>query len=621
MSSELGVDSTEGAVSVDRDHLAARSLTERFTRLRSAHRALPSAAADLQERSDREARAESLRAELKQFIETEEVSELEIAAARQPLDARLDEMERELLARFDLIEFVSLRATIPRSVESHRREVVALLESLLVARDGLVARLSKVEYLITMLSTEEVEGRRNIKYDPVRLTPMLEAFSVEGLDPLEADAIAGELYQIASLDADSENPVRVLRSVRSRKESIGLGCLCPNVLRAVVTYNVRMFNHVESATDRSRVSDEMLDGLFGPETRLAEMEESAKASPSPADENLQLAVLTPEVETSVFESRELSGVIDALRRRLRGMPIGSCTSERIALILDVGDLDPVESRALKADERDAQARLLAFTAVVGLLLRDMGAVESQLSELGVSTRALSGCWVRELNARLSEIVSQNLTSDYALASKLSGIKAKHLLTPMSRAKAEERESSCDPGRVDDAGIVENQESPHAIPFGSKRKRKAKPAETQSLASGFMQWASMAKERLAAPVAGMALVIVLVLTAANWMGTPKTTVGIVAADELSAISRFIASAYRSEKGHGGLLIGRVKPAFLALGDERRLDEARRLSVRLEELGVREAMLYDSRGHLHVHYVDGALRRPSATFVVANASVMR
>jgi hypothetical protein len=132
---------------------------------------------------------------------------------------------------------------------------------------------------------------------------------------------------------------------------------------------------------------------------------------------------------------------------------------------------------------------------------------------------------------------------------------------------------------------------------------------------------MAKQHLAAPVAGMALVIMLVLTAANWMGTPKTTVGIVAADELSAISRFIASAYRSEKGHGGLFIGRVRPAFLVLGDERRLEEARRLSTRLEEVGVREAMLYDSWGRLHVHYADGTLRRPSATLAVANASVRR
>ena len=619
MSSELVGESTEDDAPIDRDRdrLVARTLAERFTRLRAAHRALPSTASDLQERNDRESRAESLRAELMQLLETQGSPE-QIAAARQPLASRLDVMEEELLRRFDLIEFVSLRATIPRSVESHRREVIALLEALLEAREGLIKRLSKVEYLITMLSTEEVEGRRNIKHDPVRLTPMLEDFSVEGLDPSEADTIAGELFQIAALDVDTESPIRVLRSVRSRKESIGLGCLCPNVIRAIVTYNVRMFNHVECAADVSRASDEMLDRLFGSEVCPEEPEESPKASPGIPVERPRIEQSVSRETTSVFESRELCVVIDALSRRLRGVSIGSCTSERIALILDIGTLEKIERDALKSVERNPLERLLACTVVVGLVLRDMGAVESQFLELGVSIQDLSPSWMRELNARLGEVVSQNLTSDYELSSKLSGIKAKHFLTPMSRLNAKQRESA----GAGEAGTVKTRDVAFDAPLEAKPSEKARQTAAESFGlAGFRQWAVEAMERLAAPVAAMALIILLGFLVAYRMGPPKSTVGILDSADLSTLSRFVESAYRSEAGRGPLLIGRVQPAFAELGQNRQIEEANKLSARLEGIGVREAMLYDSQGRLRVHYADGDLRRPAPLRVATNGSARK
>ncbi|MBJ22666.1 MAG: hypothetical protein GY910_12730 [bacterium] len=76
-------------------------------------------------------------------------------------------MEEELLKQFDALDFVALRAGIPRSVATHRHEGVALLVTLLGARAALLGRLPRVEYLITMLSTEEADHRRNIVTTPL----------------------------------------------------------------------------------------------------------------------------------------------------------------------------------------------------------------------------------------------------------------------------------------------------------------------------------------------------------------------------------------------------------------------------------------------------------------------
>ena len=69
METGAGVDSQVESTSVGRDRISLRRRMERFARLRSAHRALPTAAVDFQETEDREEGANLLRADLKQLAE------------------------------------------------------------------------------------------------------------------------------------------------------------------------------------------------------------------------------------------------------------------------------------------------------------------------------------------------------------------------------------------------------------------------------------------------------------------------------------------------------------------------------------------------------------------------
>ena len=110
-----------GANEVGRKHAGLRSCMARFARFRSANRALPAAVGGKSEPAGREERASKLRAGLAELAKRETSSDDLVQAldrATAEIGAELDEMERDLLQRMDALDFVSLRACVPRSVES-----------------------------------------------------------------------------------------------------------------------------------------------------------------------------------------------------------------------------------------------------------------------------------------------------------------------------------------------------------------------------------------------------------------------------------------------------------------------------------------------------------------------
>ncbi len=635
-----------GANQVGRKHAGLRSCMARFARLRSAGRVLPAAVGGKSGAAGREERASKLREGLAELAKREAPSDdlaQALDRATAEIGLQLDEMERDLLECMDALDLASLRDSVLRLVRSHRHEVLALLEVLLAQRGELLARLLKVEYLITMLSTAEVDGRRNFICDPVTLTPTLENFTVASLDPAQEEAFVLELHQAAKLDIDSENFHTALRSLRAHKQSIGLVCLCPSVLRAVVTYNARMFDCPEALSALSRPSDTPVDAASA--TSDAEADQLDILDFDGLDGDLEefeqqgLDVETDQGPVSVFDSIALQWVIEALRRRLGGEQAGTDCAERVALLLDQSQLEPLEIAAIRAESPDDDEKIVARTAVVSLMLRDVDPSEAEFSKLGIGYDQLSDAWVRELNEAFTKLISEKLSDAraYELTSRLSSIKSKHLLKPFNALKAGNREATSVPSGIDEStaemdrlaqAAANSEASPkqrRSDPRGGGRREDA-PGGRRGDASGRRRedapggrrgdaaakpgfsFSSLGESRLKIIAAAALLIIAFGFVVSNVIGTSPASIQILAPRSLSQTSPYLQSAYRNEKGRGGFLVGRVDAQFKALLLEEKIEAAEEMVVNFEFQGIREAMLYDASGMMQVHYAGGELHRP-------------
>ena len=605
-----------------------RARIQRFARIRSGHRALPMTASELEFTAERDRATETLRNALQTIAGG--ASEA-LAGETKPgagavltqADRTLDEMESDLLARMDRVSFADLRAEVPRAIARRREDVIALVDVLIADRDDLVHRLSKLEYLITVLATEEVDGERKVLHDPVRLTPSLESIANEQIPSEESEAVAIELFQ-AACPQSGHDDLESLRSSRDRKAALGLLRLAPNVLRAVVTYNARVFNRLASSLSADERADSLLEELVrdpgevdsgcapGLQSTLDDTDEiwSRVGRDEPLTHHEQSGQEETDIE-SVYDNARLEDVLVALRRRLGGIPIGSCTSERVALALDVSRLDQLEREAICDLTRDEDASIVAYAALVGLLLRDLGAVRSDLAELGVDEEELSSAWLLELDRDFGRLVSRELANPerYSHASKLSGIKTKHLLAPLSSRRQRRPGVPNDGEDPKPVGDAEPESSRSTRTSRHEDRRTKDHTSDPSLEQVGRAWRALVSSHQARTWASAAVLLVAIFLAANVVTQRPTTVETLDSRALAQRSPFLESAYRNEQGRGRTLIGRLDEDYGDLPPERQRAVARELVDRLETEGIDEIMLYGPRGRLLVHSANGELRRPA------------
>jgi hypothetical protein len=308
---------------------------------------------------------------------------------------------------------------------------------------------------------------------------------------------------------------------------------------------------------------------------------------------------------SVYDNARLKDLLVALRRRLNGIPIGSCTSERVALALDLSRIDAIEREAIVATSPGEEESILAHTALVGLLMRDLGAVRSDLEDLGVDEATLSSAWLLELDRDFGRLVSRELAdpSQYARVSKLSGIKTKHLLAPL--ASRRERRPSLPADEPETESRSERRTGTPPRQGGQVAERAADPDRMQVGRA----WRAILASQQTRTWAGAAVMMLAVFLTANVVTQRPTTVETLDAQTLSRTSPFLQSAYRNDQGRGRTLIGRLDADFEKLSHVRQLAVAREMVDLLWTDGVDEVMLYGPKGHLLVHSTDGELRRPS------------
>ncbi len=586
----------------------------RFASLRSAERALSPSIAQLRDDAWQK-RGQTLRQNLEELtrawtaLDAAEMPDAgEVEAVRSGFEEAGAEMSTkgDELRRFtDEVQAVQLRSTLPQIAQNYRKEVGALLDLLIDDLEGLEQRRATVEYIVTLLATSDDSGIRKISHDPVQLTPAMQSLC----ERIEADcgSISQEyelaFFEAANLDSSADALAHV-RELREKKEELGLLCFRPGVLRSIVTYNTRMANRMSDAVSVSREDDLAFEDFVG---------EAEVPVDRPNDES-ELDFVDPELKAepseipSIHDSNGVDQIIEALQRRLRDVPIGSCASERIALSLDLAILgdDELELLGRTGDETDP---VLASVLLVGLLSGVFPAIEEMLLELAITREQVLEDWVQELDLEVQERMSSLLAAnDYESACQLTEFKTKHLYASLSSLARERRDRD---------GIQPRETSGETDTAKTDMLAAARAAQAEMRDSRARDWVDPAGmvalgegtgRKIRTAFAAVAAVCLLSVISLNMINAETLDTAKLRARELSDISPYLKNAYRNGNGSGALVIGLVDPEWHSLSNERQMEAAQVMSTHLSEEKVREAMIYDAKRQLKIHIVSGKIRRP-------------
>lgn len=286
-------------------------------------------------------------------------------------------------------------------------------------------------------------------------------------------------------------------------------------------------------------------------------------------------------------------VAEAMHRRIDGQSIGSCTSERIALALDISTLLDEEKDALLAHSiPGVPTSALAQTVLVGLLLKNAVVLAPELEEIGIDPDILETDWVEALDERLKEEVSEHLAANaYDQACLLSEAKSRHLYSPVSTLKRTRMRDSA----LDSAWEGSDRPGPRAVGAG----RAAVLEETRRQ----KKWS---KVRIVLAAIAVGVLGFVGLQASRRGEAPE--IHHFTGSELNSISRYVISGYRDGQGKGPRLVGSVDRDWLDLELPERISTMRELSEQLAAQGVEEIILFDGDHAIRVHVAAGQLRLP-------------
>jgi hypothetical protein len=176
------------------------------------------------------------------------------------LDACLEDYGAAVQAVVSATPLAQFRATIAAALELQRAEVGAFLDFCLQDANTALARIDLVDFLVTALCTSTQNGMRQVVRDPTRLTRRLTAVSeaVAGQLGAEADAAAARLREATGRLADLEDVADQVAEMRALKQALGRAFFAPEVLRAMVAWNVAVANHFQTLLDAERQADKDL---------------------------------------------------------------------------------------------------------------------------------------------------------------------------------------------------------------------------------------------------------------------------------------------------------------------------------------------------------------------------
>ena len=478
-----------------------------------------------------------------------------------------------------------LRSTMPAVVAFYPKEVIYLLDLMVEGTNPVGPRLWCIEYLLTLLCSEQRGGVTCISRDPARLSPTITAFCerIENGFPGDIRDAELEFHQAASLLGGSPDPSIVRQEARDLKTRLGINRFAPNIVRAIVSYNTQLRNLMLIREQEIRQSDESLGAALTADS-AASTELGATAE-----------------ESGISDSEGLRQIVDAFRRRLAGVQLGSSSAESIALNLETSDLEAMESEAFSHEPPDEQSGLITNAVAIGLMLRILPIIDEPLTELGLTPELLDKRWINELDKLFKEATRAKIAAgEYEDACALSETRTKYLyasLAEQSRNAMRVRKSKPDSSYAATA----SQELLDAVEVAHRATEAVIPPHTM-IEEKSSEWNH---ERIAR-AAGMIGLLVVGIFAFVFFGSGEQAIQDLDRPQLVKVSKYLSSAYRDGEGSGPLMVGRVHVDWHRLNTVEKRVVANDMIKRVGDDGVKRLIVYDDNYRPVIQYASGQLR---------------
>jgi len=542
-----------------------RRRAERFASLRGAQRAL-SRAVHPRELAEANQEARQLVIRLQELSARvrrsgEETLDREALAG---IDAMLDEASHRLLAVLDRIDIPALRSTVPPLLAEHPDDVRGLVDVLAEGELSNDEDMRKLEYLVTILCTEERDGRRVLVREPAAASAGLRQATRERGSEADADELERRLGDaIAKLLRGSADVGAIRDEMRQLKEQSGRGLLHPRALTAAVAYNVAMSNQVAGVVDGSRSIDRLAEDLL----------EGADSDAASATSSTPTVTATDPLGSASFES-----LVQAFRGRVTGAEGGPLEARRIVDACSLDGLSPAELESFEPDENDHTARLTRSAVVLGLVCRNIEAVDAPLRALGLDPDLLVNDSVARVADEMSGLARKLFAdSEYDAAFHMSEIKTRNLAKLASPTQA--------------VG------PPGGAATRSSDRLALAPPSVQPIGAG-SSGISLRRLLLGALAAGGLLGAIL------WLPSGRSG-AIYAPEDLARVSPFLESGYRGEQAGQPVFVGRLHPSWGYLGTAERREVAELIGRSFEGAGVPAVTLSDEVRRRQVEWLDGTL----------------
>jgi hypothetical protein len=543
---------TESALSA----LEIQKRSSRFASLRGAQRALAELAhpAELEQMIEQgrkillELQTLSIRATEASVGARSPEQEAAGATALEGVDRLLDDLSSRTHEILDQKPIAQLRTNLRERSADQPDEIRGLID---VVLEGDVERdknLRFLEFLVTLLSSEERDTGRAVVREPSEVAPQVGAFAERQFDADDPECVSAEqAISSATQKLFGTEAIGSTRDyIREYKKELGLRILHPRVLSAAVRYNVAMSNRVTGLVEGSRTIDRLADDLLA----------------SPAAEE------APVPTSSLFDSTGFSRIVAALQMRLLDETSTDVVATDIASSFRLEGLEPAAVEAFETRGEDHAAFLIRSAVTLGLIIRHESQTGSVLSDLGIDPALLARDWLHEL-AREMTATARKLMAEarYAEASRLSEMKVKHLAVASTTP---EHKGGRARGR---AVATPSREAPvKSIRLDSMWLR------TLALAIGLLAFAL-----LLSPLRG---------------GEESSATG-----DFSEISPYLESGYRTDDGGSGRFVGRLAAGWGRLDTTERLSVASQIGEGLSRRGIDDVVLLDQRDSVQVRFGDG------------------